>query len=170
MMSISRMIVNSMPPRKKPAKRPSRTPPVSDRPTETRPDHERQARAVDQPRQDVAADRVGAEQEHVPADRLQRRRLQGRVAVLLVRRMRRDDVGEQRGQDQRDDDAEADDRAAVAAKVAPQLGPWRRRRVGRDRAFGHGVHRAGPDAHREDRERAHIGMSIAVVMRAGSAG
>jgi hypothetical protein len=51
-----------------------------------------------------------------------------RVAVLLARAVRRDDVGEQGDEDEQHDDGEADDGAAMAPEVAPQLGRRRRRR------------------------------------------
>src|SRR6185369_1150328 len=82
-------------------------------------DDERQARAVDEAREDVAADRVGAEDEDVAADGGERRRAQRRVAELLARVVRRDDVREQRAEDEQAEHREADDRAAIAAEVPP---------------------------------------------------
>jgi hypothetical protein len=59
---------------------------------------------VDQAREDVAAHRVGAENEHCSADRRQRRRMQCRVAELLARVVGRDDIGEQRAEDEQGKD------------------------------------------------------------------
>ena len=42
-------------------------------------------------------------------------------AVLLVGRMRCDDVGAERQRDQQDDEREADDRAAILRERAPEL-------------------------------------------------
>ena len=65
-------------------------PPTSDSVDDDDADEQRIARAVDQAREHVAADRVGAEQEVGAAALLPERRHQQRVAVLLVGRMRRD--------------------------------------------------------------------------------
>ena len=62
-------------------------------------DEERQPRPVDQARKHVAADLVGAEQEARVAALLPDRRNADEIAKLLDRRVGRDEVGENRGEE-----------------------------------------------------------------------
>src|SRR5262249_19539707 len=89
----------------------------------------------------VAADIVGAQREAPASAVLPEGRTQQRVAELLGRGMRRQDVGEGGGQHQRDDDDQADHRAGVLAEIAPELDQGMRRGGGMDgarRGFGGG--------------------------------
>ena len=85
-------------------------------------DGQREARTIDQARQDIAADGVGAEQELGVAARLPGRRRQEEITELVVRRMRREQRREDRHQDQQRKDDEADHRALVDGEVMPELG------------------------------------------------
>ena len=96
--------------------------------TTTSPMNEREARAVDQPRQDVAPERVGAEDEARLAAVSPDGRGEQRVAELLARAVRREEGREDRDQHHRDEDDEAEERAAVAGEVAPVLQERRHRR------------------------------------------
>jgi hypothetical protein len=90
-------------------------------------DQQRQARTLDQPRQQVAAQFVGAEQElHLPAFQPHRRRQQ-EVAVLLARVMRRDPRGEDRAEHHQQHEQQAGDRALVLGEGLPEF--FVRRRV-----------------------------------------
>jgi hypothetical protein len=87
-----------------------------------RADGERVARAVDEAREHVAADRVGAEEEMgAPPFHPQGRR-QERIAVLIVRGIGRDEIGEDREEDEEEEDGEADHRTAVLGIMCPELG------------------------------------------------
>ena len=113
------------------------TPPIAAEQAEDDADHERDAhhrqadeqrhpRAVDQPRQRVVAVAVGAEREAPRAARVPDRRRAHGVAKLLDRRMRRDEIGEDRDQRRsRDNDDEAEHRAAVLAERGPERGERR---------------------------------------------
>ena len=79
------------------------------------------ARAVQQPRQHVAAQRIGAKREGEAAALLPEGRLQQVVAELLAGIMRRDPGGEQRHDDEGREDPEAHDGAPVLAEVIPEL-------------------------------------------------
>src|SRR3546814_6387950 len=79
------------------------------------------ARTVDEPRQDIAADGVGAEHEF-PASALHPyRRCQEVLAELLDRRVRRHQVGEDGEQHQDADDDQAGDGTVVLGKIVPEL-------------------------------------------------
>ena len=68
---------------------------------------------------------IGAEDETPVAARLPDRRLEERVAVLLVRSMRRNDVGENRKKDDEQEHEESGHGAAVLAEITPELGQQR---------------------------------------------
>ena len=72
---------------------------------------QREPRAIDKAREDVAADRVGAEQVFRFAACLPYRGQQKRGLVLDVGSMRRKQRRENRHNNQQDEDEEADDRA-----------------------------------------------------------
>ena len=99
-------------------------------------DQERQPGAVNEAREYIAADVVGAEDEPPGPALLPNRRHQKRVAILLVGIVRRHDIGEDREQRDDGDDHHAHDRALVLAEVDPEL-PQRMGRGGRGRG-GHG--------------------------------
>ena len=100
-------------------------------------DDERVARAIDDAREDVATDRVGAEQERGASAFLPEGRHQHGVAILLVGRMRRDQRREDRQHDQEEKDEEPDHRAAVLGEIVPELGEARTaRRIDRNRTGG----------------------------------
>jgi hypothetical protein len=75
---------------------------------------------VDQARELVAAQAVGAQQEAAGAALGPGRRRAHRVAELLVGRVGRDHVGQQRQQHDDDDDDEAGDGALVLAEGEPE--------------------------------------------------
>src|SRR6185312_11477683 len=83
---------------------------------------ERIAAAEDDAREHVAADRVGAEQEAPFAPVLEYRRLQQRVAELVVRSVWSDDAGEDGDEADEDEERKPDDRAAILAEIGPELG------------------------------------------------
>ena len=68
-------------------------------------------------------DRIGAEEEARAAAGVPGRRRQREFAVLLVRRMRRDEIGADRQHDQQADERQSDDRAAVLRERTPELAP-----------------------------------------------
>src|SRR3546814_18684605 len=81
---------------------------------------------VDEPRQDIAADGVGAEHEFPASALHQYRRCQEVLAELLDRRVRRHQVGEEGEQHQDADDDQAGDgtelgSAAWTARVRPDV-------------------------------------------------
>ena len=84
-------------------------------------DRQRQARAVDQARKDVAADRVRSQQERGRAARLPRRGLEEGRAVGLVGHVRSEPGREQRHQQQRDHHQQPHHRAVVGGKRNPEL-------------------------------------------------
>ena len=96
-------------------------------------DDQGEARAIDDPREDVAPDRVGAEQKLGGAAGHPERRCEEVIAELLGRQMRRDPIGEHRPEDHGDDDDQPADRTLVLAEVVPELAqrPGRRFRGGR---------------------------------------
>ena len=94
---------------------------------------QRQSRAVDQAREHVSSDGIGAEQKSRRAICIPRRGCQREFAVLLVRRMGTDDIGEDRQQHQQRNERETDQRAAIACISAPEFAEASRRRAGRDR-------------------------------------
>ena len=107
--SMTRMIAVSTMPPTKPATRPSAMPTEQRGRDHDHADEQRVARAVDQPREDVAADRVGAERERPAAAFLPDRRLQdsasrncssGGCGAI--------DVGEDGDEDEEDEKHEAD--------------------------------------------------------------
>ncbi len=81
-----------------------------------------------------AAEAVGAEHEAHRAALVPGRRRAHRVAELLDRRMRREQVGEDRDQHDDGDDREPDDRAPGLAEREPERAPGPG--LGRDRGDG----------------------------------
>ena len=88
---------------------------------------------MDDAREDVAPDRIGAEQELRAAALLPDRWRQQVVAILSERLVRRDDVGEDGAEHDDADHDEAADRAPVLAEVCPELAQRPRRRRGAQR-------------------------------------
>ena len=84
---------------------------------------------MDQARQHVATDRIGAQQKARISARVPRRRRQCEFAILLVRRVRRDDVGKDREKNEQDDERQPDERAAALGVRVPEFTQraWRRR-------------------------------------------
>src|SRR5690606_18685352 len=94
-------------------------------------DKERETRAVDEAREDVAADGVGAENMPPHAALLEDRRQEKQLAVLAARAVRRDEGRKDRHEQDDHKDEEADDGALVAREIEPEFGKARGRRATR---------------------------------------
>src|SRR5262249_3779913 len=98
-------------------------------------DEEREPRAVEEPRENVAADRIGAERISERSALLPEGWLQEGIVVGQDRRGRRDEAGRGgEGKDRQDDD-EPGDGAGIGAEVSPELAQ-RVRRSARHRFGG----------------------------------
>ena len=131
-------------PRTKPATSPRTTPTTSDGDHHREADEQREPRAVDEAREHVAAELVGAEQEASLPPSCPGRRHADEVAKLLDRRIGRDEIGEDRAEDEHAEDDEPGDRRPVLAmksarttradSAAPQRALRRGRHGSRHRA------------------------------------
>ena len=91
-------------------------------------DQERKPRAVNEAGKHIAADRVGAERIGERSALLPERRLEEGRVVGEDRRMRRDEIGNEREQNQNDNDEETRHRAVIGLEMGPEFQQRMRRR------------------------------------------